>query len=408
MKIVILGAGLTGLAASQLLSKKHHVTVLEKRDKPGGLASSFKKSGFDIPFFYHHVFKQETITQDYLRKAGVPISSWQQVKMGIHVNGETVNFTNPIKLLTFSYLSFIARLRFGLFAAQFFIPQNWSRLKGQNAEQWLLRAAGREVTKKIFTPLMFNKFGISLNKISAEWLAFRLSAREAQSYFGYPKGGINKIVNYLVKKNKSRIVLKARVTRIDLDKKVVVYNGKKLKYDVLINTIPMPVFLKLVKGLPAKLRHKWAKVRFIKHLSAVVAHEEPLDNFYWTNVFGQEFGGIIQHTFLNDVYPFKLSFVFSYAPSDKLWKLSDKQVEKLFLKRVKEMYPDFKHKWVKITRAIYADTFCDEGYKSYRPQYETGVDGFYNAGIQVTSPEHMRSMNNSLMSGQVIAKKILG
>jgi len=407
MKVLILGAGLTGLTASQLLAKEHDVTVLEKNEQPGGLAASFKKGKYDIPLFYHHVFKQETVTQDYLKKAGVIIDNWQRVKMGIHVNGETVNFTNPLKLLTFKYLSLPARIRFGLFGAQFFIPRNWSRLKGKNAEEWLNKAAGKEVTDKIFKPLMFNKFGMPLTKISAEWLAVRLAAREAQSFFGYPKGGIFKIVDYLVKNNKSKIVLKARISSIDLRKKFVVCNGKKLVYDVLINTIPMPLFLKLVKGLPAKLSHKWKKVRFIKHLSAVVAHEKPLSDYYWVNVFGKDFGGIIQHTLLNDVYPFKLSFVFSYAPSDKLWRLSDKQVEELFIKRVKEMYPGFKPLWVKVTRAEYADPFCDDSYNSYKPRYETGVDGFYNAGIQVTSPDFMRSMNNSLMSGRVIAEKIL-
>ena len=79
----------------------------------------------------------------------------------------------------------------------------------------------------------------------------------------------------------------------------------------------------------------------------------------------------------------------------------------VYTKILKEMYPDVKIKWVKITRAVYADPFCDESYKDYRPQYETGIDGFYNAGIQVTSPNYMRSMNNSLLSGKIIANKIL-
>jgi len=276
-----------------------------------------------------------------------------------------------------------------------------------NASEWLVKAVGQEVTDKIFAPLMYNKFGMPLKNLSAEWLATRLAAREAQSFFGYPKGGIQKIVNYLVKKNKSRIILKAKVSSVDLKKKVITYNGKRVKYDVLINTTPMPLFLKIVKGLPVKLRRQWSRVRFIKHLSVVVAHEKPLSDFYWVNVFGKEFGGIIQHTCLNDVYPFKLSFIFSYAPKNKLWSLSDKQVKELFIRRVKEMHPEFKPLWARVTRAEFADPFADDSYTDYKPGYETGVDGFFNAGIQVTSPEFMRSMNNSLMSGQVIAEKVL-
>jgi len=383
------------------------VLVLESADQPGGLAASFRKDDFDIPFFYHHVFKQELVTQDYLRRAGVVIDNWMKVRMGINVGEGTVNFSNPFELIKWSYLSLPARVRFGLFGASFFIPQDWSRLKGVSAESWLLKSAGREVTERIFKPLMFNKFGMPLSKISAEWLATRLAAREAQSFFGYPKGGVAKLVNYLVKRNKSKIVLKARLSSVDLKAKTVIYNGHKVKYDLLINTIPMPVLLPIIKGLPAKLKRDWSRVRFIRHLSLVVAHDKPLEDFYWINVFGKDFGGIIQHSYLNDVYPFKLSFVFSYAPSDKLWKLSDKQVQSLFLKRLKELYPHVKPKWSRVTRAVYADPFCDNAYKSYKPQYETGVPGFYNAGIQVTSPDYMRSMNNSLLSGQIIAEKIL-
>lgn len=406
-KIIVLGAGLTGLSASQLLAERNDVLVLESSDKAGGLAASFTKDGCSIPNFYHHVFRQESISRDYLIRAGVVVKDWRRVKMSINADGRDVNFTNPVELMKFNYLSFSGRLKFALFGLQFFFSHDWSKLKGLNAESWLVKSAGSEVTKKIFRPLMFNKFGTNLKDISAEWLATRLAAREAQSYFGYPNGGINKLVAYLTENNKSKLILKAKVSSADVKKKTVTYNGKTVKYDVLINTIPMPVFLKLVRGLPDDLRRKWSKVKYIKHLSLVVAHEKPINNFYWTNVFGRSFGGVIQHTYLHDVYPFKLSFVFSYAPSDKLWRLSDEKVKTLFLKEVKGLYSDFKERWSVVTRAVYADPFADEDYVNYKPLYETGVEGFYNAGIQVTAPEYMRSMNNALMSGQVVAKKVL-
>ena len=46
-EIIIIGGGLGGLAAGiRLVAKGHHVTILEKRDKPGGKAYTYKTQGF--------------------------------------------------------------------------------------------------------------------------------------------------------------------------------------------------------------------------------------------------------------------------------------------------------------------------------------------------------------------------
>ncbi len=45
--IIVIGSGFGGLgAASRLLSAGHNVTILEKRDKPGGRAYVYEKNGF--------------------------------------------------------------------------------------------------------------------------------------------------------------------------------------------------------------------------------------------------------------------------------------------------------------------------------------------------------------------------
>lgn len=65
--IIVIGSGFGGLAtASRLLSKGHNVTVLEKRDKPGGRAYVYEKNGFTFdggptvitaPFMFDDIFE---------------------------------------------------------------------------------------------------------------------------------------------------------------------------------------------------------------------------------------------------------------------------------------------------------------------------------------------------------------
>jgi phytoene desaturase len=47
MKIVVIGSGFGGLSAAiRLQAQGHQVTIVEKRDQPGGRASVFKQEGF--------------------------------------------------------------------------------------------------------------------------------------------------------------------------------------------------------------------------------------------------------------------------------------------------------------------------------------------------------------------------
>jgi phytoene desaturase len=47
MKIVIIGSGLGGLAAGiRLQAQGHQVTLLDKRDRPGGRAYVYEQDGF--------------------------------------------------------------------------------------------------------------------------------------------------------------------------------------------------------------------------------------------------------------------------------------------------------------------------------------------------------------------------
>ena len=69
-KLIILGGGLSGLAAAEILSKKFDIEVFEAAPFIGGLASTFEHNGKNIPRFYHHIIKSNTTTLKYLKKFG--------------------------------------------------------------------------------------------------------------------------------------------------------------------------------------------------------------------------------------------------------------------------------------------------------------------------------------------------
>ena len=66
MRVVVIGSGFGGLAAAVRLQQQgHEVTILEKRDKPGGRAYVYQQQGFTFdggptiitaPWLIHELF----------------------------------------------------------------------------------------------------------------------------------------------------------------------------------------------------------------------------------------------------------------------------------------------------------------------------------------------------------------
>jgi phytoene desaturase len=89
MRIVVIGSGFGGLSAAiRLQAQGHEVTVLEKRDKPGGRAYVYEQDGFTFdggptiitaPWLIHELFELAgRRTDDYVRL--VPISPFYNIR----------------------------------------------------------------------------------------------------------------------------------------------------------------------------------------------------------------------------------------------------------------------------------------------------------------------------------------
>ncbi len=408
--ILILGGGLTGLSTAKSLSKEYKVTILEKKSYLGGLAASFKKGEYQIPFFYHHIIKHNSTTIKYLNEYGLlKNAEWKKIKVVIASDGDLCDISNPLDLLKFNAVSLWGRFRFGLFGLYMLFLANPDNIADdQDARSWLMKVGGKEVTNTIFNHLYArNKFNIDLTKISAKQLAWRLKEREAFDPFTYPEKGLHILVDNLEKdivKNEGIIVKGSNVKKVILDKKIVITDKKEYKPDIVINTIPIPEFLKVASRISIKYKRKLKRIKYCPAACVIFGTKKFLNKkYYWINVLDERVHTIFQHSILCGKYPWKVNWVLRYGGSEQDLNLSDKKIEKEYLGVVKKYFPKSDIVWTKVLKTKYGEPVYDKDYSSYKPDYSTPIKDFYNAGIQVTFPK-IRNMNSALESGEKVAK----
>lgn len=405
MRVAILGGGLSGMAAADVLSSHgFEVFLFEKNNVLGGLAASFKQAAYYIPLFYHHVFKRDKTTLKFLSRFKNLPKSFVRMKIALAVNSETYAFTNPLSLLRFDYLSLYARIRYGLLGLSTLFLNPKHIKPGLNARTWLLSRAGHEVTDKVFEELYGkNKFGIPLSKVSANNMLNRFKEKEFIGLVGYPRKGLHNLMTGFeaaLKNNGVKIFKSSTVIGLNLQKhkKVVRTTDDKIEADIVLSTLPIPVFVRVSKNLPYLFKKRLSKIRYVPSVTITMGIERFLSPYYWVNILKEKPQVFVQHSILNDSYPWKVCWLNRYGGSDKDFNKPDKEIIKAYTKTVRKYFGDFNIQWLHVFKQRYASPIYDIKYYKNKPDYKTPIKGLYYAGIAVTYPK-IRNMNYALESG---------
>lgn len=412
-KLFIIGAGPSGLAAADALAGKFDVTIIEKANFLGGLAGSFLEDNEWIPFYYHHVVSHNSYTIKYLEKFGLMAGNkWKKVNVAIGVDGKLYNINKPLGLLKFNYLTSYEKIRFGLFGFYALFLMNPEKIeKNKDAKAWLNKYAGKKVTDKVFYNLYArNKFNIDLDRISAKQFAHRLKEREVYDDFTFPKKGLQPMIDgleqELIKKG-VKILRKTAIDEIDFRTKEIKFNGETHTFDIIVNSIPIPEFLKFAKGVDEGYVKQISKVKYCPCVGIAFATKELLDkDNYWINLFQEDVHVIMQHSWLIDKYKSKITWCLRYGGSEEDFPLTDDQVREKYFRVIKKYFPNAEILWSKVFREKYAEPIYDKEFSDYKPDYITPVSSLYMTGVQVTHPK-IRNINSALLSGEEVAKLVI-
>lgn len=415
MKVAVIGGGITGLTAGFKLSKfGDEVFIFEKENYLGGLTAGFKKNNWQwsTEYFFHHFFTSDYSAKELLSKLGLTEKLFYvRPKTSIFKNGKISQFDSPVSILAFPHLSLLEKLRTGLITFYLRTGSNWRELEKITAKDWLEKFYGQRVYRVLWGPLLEAKFGPFVNKVSMAWFWARIKKRSSK--LGYLEGGFQVLINKLsekIKENKGRIFLNHEVKDL---------NDIYSRFDKIVITTPLPVFLKITsKKLPEKYKKTISQLKFVGALNLILVLKEKflIDDTYWLNINEKDFPfvAVVEHTnFVNHKHygGESILYVGGYYPQDhSYFKMSKEEVFKEFLPYLKKINPKFSMLHV-TCYMLHANSFAQPviplNYSKMIPSIKTPIKNLYLANQSLIYPWD-RGVNYGIKLGGEVSRQLAG
>lgn len=413
-KIIILGGGLSGLAAAEKLCDKYKVMILEKENILGGLARSYNYKGNWIPIVYHHIMKVDTMTLEYIKKYSLSkYVCWNPINMVFWFNKKNYPLTKPHHIALFKPLSWASRINIAKLGIYVRFRRNFNNLKGIPADVWLTRFVSKEATEKLFRNLADIKFG-DLSSVDAAWFASRLEeAAKTREKYAYFSCGYQELIERMadsIRKKGGEIRTNAEVLKVKGNTVYALINGKEESFeaDKIISSIP-PKTLCRISDLPSNIKSELEKIDYKAIICMLLTSKKRVFKDYW-NIFirpKMSFGGIFNHSALYPEQIVKgehLYYLFRYIDAyEDFYKQDDDKIKKAFLSDLRSLEPDFKPIWTKIFKIRESSPVFAKNYKNLPIKVS---DNVYLTGVYKEYP-CTRTMHTALKSGIKTANLIL-
>ena len=421
MRVVVVGGGAMGLAAAYHATQRgHDVTVLEAGPVAGGMAAHFDFGGISLERFYHFICKDDQATFDLLTDLGIiDRLRWRTTSMGFYIAGKLHNWGDPISLLRFPAVGWVAKIRYGVLAYVSTKRHSWKALEGQTAREWITRWAGKEAYAKLWEPLFRLKFFEYADDISAAWIWTRVKriGRSRRSLFkeelGYLEGGSETLVHALVSQiaaSGGSVHLSRPVVRVEVAAGRVtgVRTATDLvPADAVILTVPTPQVAPMVPDLPEAWLERYSAIPNIGVCCLVFRLARSVSRHFWVNIsdVDVEIPGIVEFSNLRPADD-TIVFVPYYMPvTHPKWTWGDAALLDEAFGYLQKLNPSLVatdrldgH----VSRLRHAQPVCRPGFAATIPPLQTPIEGLQIADTSFYYPED-RGISESVRYGKLLA-----
>lgn len=259
--IVILGGGLAGLATAHFLGDIPHV-VFEADPTAGGLCRSRTIDGFVFDYTGHLLHLRDPRALKLVDELWPDAFDVIERNAAIRTRGVTLPFPFQANLHGLPKPIVADCILGAADALAKPVPTDATL----SFRDWSLAVLGKGISESFMFPYNAKLFRRDPAEMTADWVSWAVPRpnlaeivrgalgipNERMGYnasFRYPKRGGIEIVPNAFAARISSLRTGARVEAVDLERKVVTLaTGETTRYDHLVSTIPLPVFLRIVRG----------------------------------------------------------------------------------------------------------------------------------------------------------------
>lgn len=423
-RVAVLGAGPMGLAvAYQLVKDGFRPVVFEADNRVGGMTASFDFNGLQIERYYHFHCTSDTAFIDILRELGLEHRlHWVETKMAYYYRGGVHAWGNPLALLKFPGLGWVAKFRAGLFLFLTSKRTDWRGLDRLEATAWMKRWMGDEAYTVLWQKLFDYKFYDYAEQLSAAWIWARIRrlARSRYNLFreklGYLEGGSQVLMEAMA----AAIVAQGGILKLQTPvQRVVIEDGAVRGLQLaegfepfahVISTVPLPYVPRIMPDLPASVLAQFAALRNIAVVCVIAKLRKRVSEYFWMNVNdpAMDIPGIVEYT---NLCPLDQHIVYvpyympgehpKYAESDETFIAR----VKTYLQTINPTLTDADFIDIRVNRYRFAQPICGPGFLQTLPPVKLPIEGLQVADTSYYYPED-RGISESIAFGRSMARTL--